>query len=63
MFGIAYGISFAPSTEVASIPFLIMTGSKEVPAMIDWPTIVCCQAIRFPFSSSPADIRSYQMGR
>ena len=34
-----YGESAAPSTEVSSMPSLIIIGSNGVPARIDWPTM------------------------
>ena len=45
--------SSAPSTEVASMPSLIIP-SKGVPVRIDWPTIRCSQATILPAASRPA---------
>ena len=39
----------APSTEVGSIPSLIMTRRKGLPAMIDWPTMTWRQPVSSPF--------------
>src|ERR1700693_2088421 len=58
-----YKISAAPSTDAASTPSLMAKASNGVPAIIDWPTIVCVQVIGFPLASSPAANRSCHMGR
>src|SRR3984893_862746 len=58
-----YKRSAAPSTEAESIPFLMPKDSNSVPAIIDWPTMVCVQAIGFPLAPSPAANRSCHIGR
>jgi hypothetical protein len=50
-----------PASRSAYAAVLLLLGA--VPAMIDWPTIVCCHAVRLPFPSRPADSRSYHIGR
>jgi hypothetical protein len=61
--GDGVGQSDAPSTEVASMPSLMMKASKGVPAMIDWPTMVCVQAEIAPAASRPRRTRLCHIGR
>src|SRR6202163_487846 len=43
-----------PSTDVGSMPSLIIISAIGPPALIDWPTMVCCQVATRPCASSPA---------
>src|ERR1035438_7337519 len=46
-----------------ALPILMVKASNGVPAIIDWPTIVCVQAIGLPVASRPAANRSCHIGR
>jgi hypothetical protein len=45
------------------MPFLTTKGSKGVPATMDWPTMVCVQAVIAPLASRPAEMRLCHSGR
>src|ERR1700676_3124023 len=42
-----------PSTDVGSMPSLIIISAIGPPARIDWPTTVCCHVATRPCASSP----------
>ena len=58
-----YGESAAPSTEVASTPFLIIAEANGEPSMIDCPTMVCRHATGLPSLPRPARTWWAHMGR
>jgi hypothetical protein len=62
-FGISYGMSATPSTDVGSIPSFTIIASKGVPATIDGPTMACFHATNLPWASTPASTRCTYMGR